>query len=91
VEFAFSELCLVFLIALMVLGPKEALEFVKAIRKGISEVKLYYKKYTDHLNAILSESENVIDVMIDENGQIQKMYNLDKIKPDIKDEEVING
>jgi Sec-independent protein translocase protein TatA len=85
-DFSLSELGVVGLVALIVLGPKEMIELIKSARKIKSSITEYFAESKKYLDEILEEEENIVDVIIDMDGNYQKTYKLNKIKPDIKDE-----
>ncbi len=89
-DFSLPELGLVGLIALLVLGPKDMVIFLKSISQVISKIKDYYNDYVKYLNAAINEVEaekNVVDVIIDMDGNHQRVYDLSKVMPQIKVEE----
>ncbi len=89
-DFSLPELGLVGLIALLVLGPKDMVFFLKSISQVISKIKDYYNDYVKYLNAAINEVEaekNVVDVIVDMDGNHQRVYDLSKIMPQIKVEE----
>lgn len=89
-DFSLPELGLVGIIALLVLGPKDMVIFLKSISQAISKVKDYYCDYVQYLNSAINEVEaekNVVDVIIDMDGNHQRVYDLSKIMPQIKEDE----
>lgn len=92
-DFSFSELGLVGLIALLVLGPKDMVLFIRSIRAFFSQIQDHYKKYINYLNAAINEVEEetkLVDMIIDQDGKYQKVYDISKIMPDIKDHKASN-
>lgn len=92
-DLSFSEIGLVGVIALMVLGPKEMIVFIKSIRDFFASIRQYYNKYLNYLNKAINEVEEetkLVDVIIDQDGNYQKVYDLSKVMPQIKDHKASN-
>lgn len=87
-DFSFTELGLVGLVSYLVLGPKDSILFLKSIQKFIHNAKKHFEEYTSYLNDSLKEVEeegNVVDMILDQDGKYQKVYDLSKIMPEIKE------
>jgi len=92
-DFSLGELGIVGLIALLVLGPKDMIIFIKNIRDFFSKIRAYYDQYVKYLNAAIEEVEeekNIVDFIMDQDGNYQKTYDLSKIMPQIKDSKTSN-
>lgn len=92
-DLSFSEIGLVGVIALMLLGPKEMIVFIKSIRDFFASIRQYYKSYLNYLNKAINEVEEetkLVDVILDQDGNYQKVYDLSKVMPQIKDPKASN-
>ena len=85
-DFSLSELGVVGIVALIALGPKEMMNVLKAIREIKNKITSYFSESKSYVNKVLDEEQNVVDVIIDMDGNYQKVYKLDILKPKIKDE-----
>ncbi len=89
-DFSLPELGLVGLVALLVLGPKDMVIFLKSVSQVFGKVKGYYNDYVKYLNDAINEVEaekNVVDMIVDMDGNMQRVYDLNKIMPQIKEVE----
>lgn len=88
-DFSFPELGIVGLIALLVLGPKDMVLFLKSIAQFASKLKEYCAEYTQYINSAVNEIEaetKIVDMIVDEEGNMQKVYDLSKIMPEIHED-----
>jgi Sec-independent protein translocase protein TatA len=86
-DVSISELALVGLVGFLVLGPKEMLSMIKSARSIITSLKSYYEEFIKHLNKELEADDDYVKIIMDNEGHPQKVYDLEKIKPYIKEEE----
>ncbi|AIF80888.1 hypothetical protein I862_01625 [endosymbiont of Acanthamoeba sp. UWC8] len=90
--FSFGELVVVSVVALLALKPKELKALVRSWRKLSSQIQQYYQNYLSYFNeAFKEESESeaedesdIVNYILDLDGNIQKTYDLSKIMPDLK-------
>jgi sec-independent protein translocase protein TatB len=82
-DFSLAEFGVVGIVALIFLGPKDLLEIIKSLQKINTTVKDYFNQYVSYLNKSVLEEENIVDVIQDLDGNMQKVYNLKKIMPEI--------
>jgi Sec-independent protein translocase protein TatA len=85
--FSFAELLLALIVALLVLGPSDFLTAIKAVREAFSKLQEWYQSYLHYLETELDperKGKELVGHIIDQNGKLQKTYNLDLIKPDLK-------
>lgn len=88
-DFSLPELGLVGIVALLVLGPKDMVIFLKSVSQAFGKVKGYYNDYVKYLNDAINEVEaekNVVDMIMDMDGNMQRVYDLNKIMLQIKEE-----
>jgi Sec-independent protein translocase protein TatA len=88
-DFSLAEFGLVGLVALLVLGPKDMVVFMRSASGMVSDLKKNFEKYAQYLKDAMNEVEgetNIVDVIIDEEGNSQRVYDLSKIMPAIKEE-----
>jgi sec-independent protein translocase protein TatB len=88
-DFSLSEFGIVGAVALLVLGPKDMLLFLKSASEFFSRLKEYFSEYTNYLNQAVNEIESeskIVDVIMDEEGNMQKVYDLSKIMPEIHED-----
>lgn len=90
--FSFGELIVVAAIALLVLGPNELKEIIRSWRKLSSQIEKYYKAYMNYFNEAFKdlddleaeEDKEIVNYILDMEGNLQKTYDLSKIMPDLK-------
>lgn len=85
-DFSLGELGIVGVVAIAVFGPREIINLMRNIRDLKNKAAELYRNSSNYLNQVLEEEQNVVDVIIDMNGQVQKTYDLSHIKPKITDE-----
>ncbi|MCE2991874.1 MAG: twin-arginine translocase TatA/TatE family subunit [Candidatus Jidaibacter sp.] len=88
-DISISEIIVVGLVGLIVLGPKEMVEVIRSLRKIGNNIKEYYNEFLAYLSAELGEtpSDDYVKIILDQDGNPQKVYDLEKIKPYLKDED----
>lgn len=85
-DITYSELILICVIAMSVLGPKEVFDIIKSFRRLSVDFKKHYQNFLHYLSKELGEEQdNFVDIIIDKHGNQHKVYNLDIIKPFIKE------
>ena len=86
--FSIGELLLVLLISIGVLGPKEMIEIAKSIKQLLLDIEDKFKSYLKYLdNETKSEiEEEIVNYIIDMEGNLQRTYDLSKLFPDIKNQ-----
>lgn len=88
-DISMSELMLVGIVGLYALGPKELFAAIKSVRSLVANLKAYYEEFMNHLSKEL-EGDDYVKIIFDDEGRPQKVYDLEKIKPYLKDEEAEN-
>ncbi len=86
-DIAISELILVGIVGLLVLGPKEMLSAIRSGRKAIAILRSYYEEFTNYLTKELEIDDDYVKIIMDDEGHPQKVYDLEKIRPYLKEEE----
>lgn len=76
-DFSFAELGVVGLIALLVLGPKDMLVLLRAMRDFFSSLKKHYLSYSDYINEALDDIDDK-NKILDLDGNLQKTYDVSK-------------
>ena len=76
-----GELGLVSIVALLVFGPKEFANAFKYIRYAVIKLKRIISFY---LNPIQKEVHSIKDHLLDLDGEIQPIYDLEDIKRELK-------
>ena len=79
-DVSFSEISLIGFIALLVLGPKEMMSLYKSIKRITTNLKASINKYFKEAEQSLDE-EDIVEIIIDQEGNPQKAYKLEKIMP----------
>lgn len=85
-DVSFAELGLVGLIGLLLLGPKDMLQAIKYIKTFLSSLREKYDEYIKYFNETMAEEEPIVKIVFDEEGNPQKAYDINRIKPFLKDE-----
>ena len=85
-DISIAELLLVGIVGLLTLGPKELLAAIKSLRGLTAYLQRAYEEFMSYLNKELDDSDDYIKIIFDDEGQPQKVYDLEKIKPYLKDE-----
>lgn len=85
-DFSLAELGVVGVVSIALFGPREIISLFRNIRDLKGKLIDLYNHSKDYLNNILDEEQNVVDVIVDMDGNLQKTYDLSQIKPQIKDE-----
>ena len=85
-DISFSELGLVGLIGILLLGPKDMLQALKYIKTFLSSLREKYDEYVKYFNEALTEEEPIVKTVFDEEGNPQQTYDINRIKPFLKDE-----
>ncbi|MDF3047666.1 MAG: hypothetical protein K0R73_784 [Candidatus Midichloriaceae bacterium] len=77
------------IVGLIVLGPKEMVEVIRSLRKIWANIKEHYNEFLAYLSSELEENSNddYVKIILDQDGNPQKVYDLEKIKPYLKDED----
>ncbi len=84
-EVSFSEIGLIGIIGILILGPNEMINILKSFRRYVAIIKENYTQYVNYLNKVLiDQDEPFVSVIFDENGAQHKAYNLEKIAPILK-------
>lgn len=84
-DIGFSELLLVAVVALVVIGPKDLPVVIRHVAKGLRELREVYsglkKQMTDVIDqAGLDDLKKDMTTIIDLEGKPQKAYNVDELK-----------
>lgn len=79
-DFSLAELGVVGMVALLVLGPQEFCELIKGVKVLTKKVRSLYYEYLEDINESVS-NDNIVDVIIDMDGNLQKRYDHKKIMP----------
>lgn len=82
-DFSLAEFGVVGLVAFILLGRKDFLELLKAIKFFKNKIKNYYNCYFADYNEIIV-NEKVVDFMLDKEGKVQKMYDNEEITRALK-------
>ena len=82
-DFSLAELGIVGLVAFILLGQKDFLELLKALKSLKNKFKNYYNCYLADYNEIIV-NEKVVDFMLDKKGKVQKMYDNEEISNTLK-------
>jgi Sec-independent protein translocase protein TatA len=85
-DFSLAELGIIGVVALMVLGPAEMLQLLKYARKFTAAAKREYEKYFTELQDAVGETD-LITIVFDDEGNPQRAYDLEKLKPVIRGKE----
>jgi sec-independent protein translocase protein TatB len=88
-DISISEIIVVGIVGLIVLGPKEMVEVIRSLRKIWANIKEHYNEFLAYLSSELEENSNddYVKIILDQDGNPQKVYDLEKIKPYLKDED----
>jgi Sec-independent protein translocase protein TatA len=82
-DFSLAELGVVGVVALLVLGPEEFCELMKAVKVIVQKAKSLYRQYFEEITDSVS-NDNVVEMIIDMDGNLQKRYDQTKIMPYVK-------
>ena len=91
--FSFSELLLILSVAVILLGKNEIPEIVEFAVKITKKIRALRSNFTQIIDQIIKETEldklnkEVTKIIIGDDGKEYIAYNLDPVKPDIKEEE----
>ena len=84
-DFSLAELGVVGLVALLLLGPEDLAGILKAIKTLKSKIKDFFTdRFPEVTEAIYNDK--VIDLMVDSDGNLQKMYDNKKLESSRKQE-----
>lgn len=86
-DFSLAELGVVGIVALLILGPQEFCDLIKAVKILIHKAKSLYKESFWDIEESIS-NDNVIDMIVDMDGNLQKRYDEKKIMPYVKKSKV---
>ncbi|MBN8828291.1 MAG: twin-arginine translocase TatA/TatE family subunit [Sphingobacteriia bacterium] len=90
---SFSEIIVIFVVALTLFGKKEIPELVKMALKVIKKLSFYKSQVKDYIKEVSNELEieeinkQFTKIVIGEDGKEYLAYDLDFIKPDIANDE----
>lgn len=80
-----GEVLLIMLVGFLVLGPAEMTRLVSELRGFINKVQQWYHQYYGTITDSLPNSEQeIVKYIIDMDGNVQRTYDLTKIMPDLK-------
>lgn len=79
-DISFGELIIVFLVGLLVLGPREMLRCAKTLKTIWADIKVYYNEFMQYLSREL-DSDDFVKIVYDPEGNPQKVYDIEKLKP----------
>lgn len=88
-DVALSELGLVGIVAVFVLGPKDLIKVVKQLNSNIAGIKQWLNRYIQYLTDGISETtliqkkQEITNYIVDLEGNLQITYDLTDIKPEI--------
>ena len=82
-DIAFSEIIVVCIVSLIVLGPAQSIALLKEFFNIINTLKSWYIDFTERLKIELDE-EDLVEIIYDEEGRPHKAYNIESIKPYLK-------
>ena len=80
-DIGWTEIVVVVMVACLALDIKDIPKVLKAIKKALR----YLSDLTDEIKTFFIDLEKETKTIIDLDGKEQKTYDLDHIKPDIKD------
>ncbi len=80
---SFGELMLIMMVALVALGPEHFLSSVKTLKSLADGFKSWYNDFINYLESEIN-GDGFVDIIIDEEGNRQKVYDVEKIKPFLK-------
>lgn len=83
-DIAFSEIIVVCIVSLIVLGPTQSIALLKEFFNIIDIIKSWYVDFTERVKADLDE-EDLVNIIYDEEGKPYKAYNIESIKPYLKE------
>lgn len=84
-DISMGEISLAALVAFVVLGPKDMLKAYHHIKLIVVNIKKEIEKYIHSITHSIDD-EDVVQVVLDDDGNPQKAYNLDKIMQKLKTE-----
>lgn len=83
-NFSFAELSLVAIIAILLLGTEDIITIIKGFKRLRKKIKSYLDEHFSEFNDLINTDE-VENLMVDEDGKLQKMYDNSKIASLTKD------
>jgi len=92
-DFAWSEMIVVAIVGLLILGPEELPTIVRSVRKGINKLKTMASDFSssvlddEHMTDLKGEARKInedIKTIIDLEGNIQPTYDISDIVDDTK-------
>lgn len=85
--FSLGEFIIVSAIALLLFTPHELVGIVKSLKRFFAQIEEYYKAYLEYFNRtfndLSSEEDEIVNHILDLEGNLQKTYDLSKIMPHI--------
>ena len=87
-DISFTEILVVCVASLSVLGVQESINVLKAIKKFAMNVRASFNEYLSFLDDSTAKEpevgDNILDEIVDLDGNLQKRYDLSKIIPKIQ-------
>jgi len=68
-DIGLQELILIFLVALLVFGPKKLPELAKSLGKGLGDLKRAFQDVKDHVETEFDETNKTIDTALKNEGK----------------------
>jgi Tat protein translocase TatB subunit len=68
-DIGLQELIIIFLVALLVFGPKKLPELAKTLGKGLGDLKRAFQDVKDHVETEFDETNKTIDTALKDEGQ----------------------
>jgi len=83
-DISFTEILVVGIASLSTLGVKGSIDALKTVKKFFMNIKASLNDYLQFLESSTeSEEDNILDTIVDLEGNLQKRYDLSKIMPEI--------
>jgi Sec-independent protein translocase protein TatA len=77
---SFGEILVVLIVAFILLGPENFIEGIKSFKNVSNKLRSWYMDFMSYLKSEL-EHDQFIDIFVDDEGNSQKVYDIEKIKP----------
>ncbi len=89
-DIAFSELCLVVLVALLLIGPKDLPVVLRTLARWLKEIKSIARDFRRALASLVDEDETITEIrrelrdharyIEDEEGRLQRIYDISDLQ-----------